>query len=70
MLSYLNNLSASEPGGGPAPEGILLYPAVRESFHKPYTLLGHRVVVRSVDLNQPWRHIHQELLQVIDVPLM
>jgi 5-methylcytosine-specific restriction enzyme subunit McrC len=69
ILSYLTNLSAANTPNAPRPEGMLLYPAVRERFHKPYTLLGHRVVVQSVDLNQPWRSIHQELLQAIDIPL-
>ena len=67
ILSYLTNLSAGNAPNVPHPEGMLLYPAVSERFHKPYTLLGHRVVIQSVDLNQPWRAIHQELLQAIGV---
>jgi 5-methylcytosine-specific restriction enzyme subunit McrC len=70
ILSYLHNLSASNQERAPLPEGMLLYPAVGECFHKPYTLLGHRVVVRSVDLNQPWRSIHHELLQAVGIPVM
>src|ERR1700761_6701311 len=69
LLSYLTNLSASTTTDVPHPEGMLLYPAVREEFHKPYTLLGHRVVVQSVDLNQPWRAIHQALLRSVGVPV-
>jgi 5-methylcytosine-specific restriction enzyme subunit McrC len=70
ILSYLNNLSAASAERAPSPEGVLLYPAVGERFHKPYTLLGHRVVVQSVDLNRPWRSIHQELLQAVGLAVM
>lgn len=66
LLSYLQNLSATT--GAPVPEGMLLYPTVDEPFCKSYTLLGHRIVVRSVDLSQPWRAIHQALLHAVDIP--
>ena len=69
LLSYLTNLSAANVPHAPRPEGMLLYPAVSERFQRPYTLLGHRVMVQSVDLNQPWRAIHQELLQAVGVPI-
>jgi hypothetical protein len=44
---------------------MLLYPVVDAPFHKTYTLLGHHVTVRSVDLSHPWRAIRQELLDAI-----
>jgi 5-methylcytosine-specific restriction enzyme subunit McrC len=69
LLSYLTNLSAAVTPDVPKAEGMLLYPAVSEGFHKPYTILGHRVIVQSVDLNQPWRAIHQELLHAVGVPV-
>lgn len=62
LLAYLQNMAAA----GHAPlEGVLLYPVVDAPFHKTYTLLGHHVTVRSVDLSQPWRAIRQELLDAI-----
>jgi 5-methylcytosine-specific restriction enzyme subunit McrC len=48
-------------------EGMLLYPSVGEDFRKSYLLLGHRLVVRSVNLGQPWRNIHHELLDAVGV---
>jgi len=69
LIAYLQNLAAASSAASPASavplEGMLLYPVVEAPFAKQYTLLGHQVTVRSVDLGRPWRYIHQELLHAI-----
>jgi 5-methylcytosine-specific restriction enzyme subunit McrC len=46
-------------------EGLLLYPAVEERFAFDYRLHGHRIGVRSIDLDQPWPAIRSDLLALI-----
>jgi hypothetical protein len=45
----------------------LLYPAVDNSFDYQFAVDGHPVRVVSVDLDRPWREIHDSLLRVIDI---
>lgn len=68
LLAYLKNhaVTANSPGWDKS-SGILLYPVVRQSFDFRYHLLGHPVRACSVDLNQPWQDIHQQLLDVVDL---
>jgi hypothetical protein len=44
---------------------MLLYPVVDEAFAFEYRLKGHRIAVRSVNLNQDWQHIHTDLLSLV-----
>ena len=49
-------------------EGLLLYPAVdTEPLDIKYTIHGHKLSVRSVNLNQDWREIHNDLLGLLSV---
>jgi 5-methylcytosine-specific restriction enzyme subunit McrC len=59
LMAYLKNQAVLP--GWESVEGILLYPAVSHAFDHRYTLLGHRVRIVSVDLDQPWRDIHAML---------
>jgi 5-methylcytosine-specific restriction enzyme subunit McrC len=62
IFAYLENRTATlrEPH-----EGILLYPVVDERFAFDFHLHGHRIGVRSVDLDQPWPAIRRDLLRLI-----
>jgi 5-methylcytosine-specific restriction enzyme subunit McrC len=63
LVSYLSNMRLCEPI---APEGILLYPAVDEGTAEyRYTILGHRVTVRNLNLNRPWKEIHDDMLKMV-----
>ncbi len=64
IFAYVENRDANEPNGPPH-EGMLLYPVVGEAFSFDYRLKGHRMSVRSIDLDQPWRHVHADLLEVV-----
>ena len=63
LFAYLKNL---ERRGGPdkCAEGLLLYPAVSDHVEFETTIQGHRMRARTIDLNQPWEHIHRQLLSM------
>jgi 5-methylcytosine-specific restriction enzyme subunit McrC len=64
LVAYLTNFAAANPDRIPL-HGMLLYPAVDEDFCKSYTLLGHPLSVRSINLAQPWQQIHRNLLNCL-----
>lgn len=44
--------------------GALIYPAIGGELSLRYNLRGHEVLVRSIDLTQPWQDIRQALLEI------
>ncbi len=66
LMAYLKNQAVLP--GWESVEGILLYPAVSHAFDHRYTLLGHRVRVVSVDLDQAWHVIRAQLLDLLAEP--
>jgi len=65
LLAYLKNLECRGEENINS-EGILLYPTVSQKLDLEYSIQGHRVVVRTIDLNQDWRTIHDDLLAIIN----
>ncbi len=63
LFAYLRN-KASEPGWSQC-EGILLYPTVTTPLNLTYKIQGHPIAVKTVNLNQDWRSIHNEMLDLI-----
>jgi 5-methylcytosine-specific restriction enzyme subunit McrC len=63
LNAYLQN-KAREPGWEDV-EGILLYPAVKHEFDVRMRLLGHRIRIVSVDLDQHWSDIEADLVSVL-----
>ena len=64
-LLYLRKRQATRPDGA-RHEGILLYPQVgAEPLRAEVWLEGFRIQARTVDLDQDWRLIHEEMLGVI-----
>ena len=59
LLTYLSQLRATP---GPVPVGVLLYAGAGELPRLDYRLGGHRLLVRSVDLNRDWPDIHRGLI--------
>ena len=65
LLAYLRNRQATRPDGA-RHEGVLLYPQVdEESLRAEIWLEGFRIQARSVNLDQDWRLIHDEMLGTI-----
>lgn len=64
LLAYLRNRQAAKPHG-PKHEGVLLYPEVDEPLDADIRLEGFRIQARTIDLNQPWQRIHEDLLEVL-----
>ena len=65
LLAYLRNRQATRPDGA-RHEGVLLYPQVgEESLRAEIWLEGFRIQARSVNLDQDWRLIHDEMLETI-----
>ena len=63
LSAYLNNKSRDK--GWQAVEGVLLYPAVNHDLDLDFTLLGHAVGIKSIDLDQSWPKIHERLLTIL-----
>lgn len=65
LNAYLQNLHDAAPDT--EVEGILLYPTVGERLRHSFTNpRGQRLRIWSVDLNAPWREIHQELCELVE----
>ncbi|MDA1036081.1 MAG: hypothetical protein O3B65_04265 [Chloroflexi bacterium] len=59
VLTYLSNYARVT---GASPLGVLLYAGLGASEPLHYDLGGHMVLVRNLDLDQPWELIHRDLL--------
>ncbi len=63
--AYLTNIEAR--GGVNAHcEGMLLYPTVTQELALHYNVKGHRISVKTINLNQEWRQISCDLLKLLD----
>lgn len=63
LTAYLQNKSLD--AGWENVNGILLYPAVDHHLKLEFKLLGHDIEIQSLDLDQPWRSIHNRLLAIL-----
>jgi len=46
-------------------EMLLLYPTVDSSLSATFTHKGHTISIRTINLDQPWRSIHKDLLALV-----
>jgi 5-methylcytosine-specific restriction enzyme subunit McrC len=63
LFAYLQNYGRMT--GEDDVEGILLYPAAERSFDLRYTIMGHRVRIFALNLDQHWTGIEEELLRLV-----
>jgi 5-methylcytosine-specific restriction enzyme subunit McrC len=63
LFAYLRN-KEGDPGWKNC-EGVLLYPTVATPLNLTYKIQGHPITVKTVNLNQEWRSIHKEMLELI-----
>jgi 5-methylcytosine-specific restriction enzyme subunit McrC len=68
LLAYLRNMEKLVGPDADA-DGVLLYPSVNGTeLRLDMLLAGHRVRVWSIDMSQPWQHVHDQLLDLIGTP--
>lgn len=63
LLTYLAH--AQDTAAGASVEGALVYASAGEPFSMTYELRGHPVRLVALDLERPWRAIHEELLDLV-----
>lgn len=66
LFAYLKN-AGHRDGGLAKADGILLYPTVGFSLNETLQLEEHVVRLVTVDLGQPWKSIHDALLDVVNL---
>src|SRR5690606_25020795 len=62
VFTYLENL---KPIVRDQLEGMLIYPVVERPFSYHYRLVGQRIRVVGIDLDQPWQMIRSDLLNIV-----
>ena len=66
MFAYVKNVARRGPEYNGCC-GTLLYPAVQNDIDLAYEIQGHRIRIRTVDLDKPWQEIHNDLLEIVEV---
>ena len=64
LYSYLKNLEA-KGGVNQYCEGILLYAAVDETADLAFSMPGHRISIKTLNLDQDWKNIDADLRKVV-----
>jgi 5-methylcytosine-specific restriction enzyme subunit McrC len=64
MFAYLKNIENTSEINRKC-EGILLYPTVTKQFDINITTHGHKISFKTINLNQEWPGIKEDLLSVI-----
>ena len=66
LFSYLKNLEA-KGGANQNCSGVLLYPTVDKEIKGEGLEMGrHKVIVRTINLNQDWKLIHRDLIALLE----
>jgi 5-methylcytosine-specific restriction enzyme subunit McrC len=65
LFTYLMNLEALGEENEKC-EGILLYPTVQSEHDYQFIMKGHKITVRTINLNQNWKQIEKDLLALIN----
>ncbi|MFN5621318.1 MAG: 5-methylcytosine restriction system specificity protein McrC [Flavobacteriales bacterium] len=67
LYAYLSNLSLdpSHPGNAHC-SGILLYPTAGITIDEQYELANHSLRIYTLNLNQPWQQIQDDLLGLLE----
>jgi 5-methylcytosine-specific restriction enzyme subunit McrC len=65
LHAYLTNIE-SRGGFNENCDGILLYPTVTKVLDENYKIGNHKVSIKTINLNQPWQMIRDDLLAIIE----
>jgi 5-methylcytosine-specific restriction enzyme subunit McrC len=67
LYAYLKNIKHSDKHPmNHSCEGILLYPTVKKELTESYLIDEHQVTIATVNLNQDWRGVERELIEVVN----
>jgi len=66
LFSYLLNQHDSNLKTHKA-TGILLYPTIETDYNLNFKYLGHKILIRTVNLNSNWRNISTRLKEIIEL---
>ncbi|ROL62019.1 hypothetical protein D9V86_02685, partial [Bacteroidetes/Chlorobi group bacterium ChocPot_Mid] len=64
LYAYLKN-SETNSDDSYNTEGILLYPETEEKIDTVENISGHIFKIRTINLNQNWRKIHEDLINMV-----
>jgi len=64
LVAYLRNMERC-PGQDGAAEGVLVYPVTSDSVDLTYTVQGHKLRVRTLDLAKEWPGIEADLKALV-----
>lgn len=65
LFAYLMNTENLPGTANQNCEGILLYPVTSQAHSYEWTIKGHRISVRTINLDQPWFKIHMDLINIL-----
>lgn len=65
LLAYIENSDAQEKNPRKS-EGMLIYPTVKNEMDLHYNLRGHNISVKTINLNQDWKKICDDLIGFIN----
>lgn len=65
IFAYLKN-NEQKDGLNLKSEGILLYPEVVDGISLDYNIQNHKIMIRTINLNNEWKEIHDNLLKIIE----
>jgi hypothetical protein len=63
MNAYMDNLEGT---WADTCEMLLLYPTMDSPLSAYYTHKGHKISIRTINLNQHWQAIHSDLLKLVE----
>lgn len=63
LFTYLHHAQRREPGK--QIDGMLIYPTVGYELREEYALSGHRVCISTINLDQDWPKIHDDLIGLL-----
>lgn len=65
LFGYLKNLETKGEVNKNC-TGILLYPTVEKDVSLNYFMHGHKIMIRTINLNKDWKTIHSDLIELLE----
>jgi 5-methylcytosine-specific restriction enzyme subunit McrC len=65
IFAYLKNIETKDDISAQC-TGLLLYPTVGKEINLNYMMSGHKLMIRTINLNKPWQQIHKSMLEILN----